>query len=129
MRTLALVLMVAACTGEDGKPGEAGQPGDPGVPGAPALTRTAAEPAGEHCPFGGIQVEVGTDGDAMRDLSPVRRRQVGVGWNVAGAASAAGRQLGARSRTTELHRRCEARAVEHHEDLPVIIHDTPDPLG
>ncbi len=58
MRTLALVLMVAACTGEDGKPGEAGQPGAPGVS---ALTRTAAEPAGEQCPFGGIQVEVGTD--------------------------------------------------------------------
>lgn len=58
MRNLALLLMFAACTGEDGKTGEAGPPGDPG---ASALTRTAAEPAGENCPFGGVVVEVGTD--------------------------------------------------------------------
>jgi hypothetical protein len=68
MRTLVFLLLVAACTGEDGKPGEAGQPGDPGTPGAPALTRTVTEPAGDNCPFGGIEVQVGTDTNGNGEL-------------------------------------------------------------
>ncbi len=66
MRKLVLVtVLLVACTGEDGKAGEAGPPGDPG---AQALTRTGVEPAGDHCAFGGIEVEVGTDANGNGTL-------------------------------------------------------------
>src|SRR5690606_2587420 len=50
--------------GATGAPGGAGPMGNPGSPGLNALIRTATEPAGENCLFGGVKIEVGLDEDS-----------------------------------------------------------------
>ena len=56
---LANSLALFSCGGSDGKNGV---DGINGTNGTNADIRTAAEPAGEHCPNGGIKIEVLLDG-------------------------------------------------------------------
>src|SRR5512133_699999 len=46
--------LLSACTGEDGKS---------------SLTRNAAEPPGENCPAGGVEIQSGIDSDSDGKLS------------------------------------------------------------
>ncbi len=56
--TIGLVSALAACSGDSGNS---------------ALVNTVAEPAGEHCPYGGTKLEVGVDtnGNGVLDASEV----------------------------------------------------------
>jgi DNA-binding beta-propeller fold protein YncE len=75
------VLLAASCSGVDGVQGPAGPA---------ALIRTAAEPAGANCPYGGTAIQAGTDENGDGTLDDAEVDSTAYVCNGAGGASGAG---------------------------------------